>query len=435
MRPASDGTLGSVRLLCLLLIGCAAQKPAWTNAAVHPDYDDERFVRAVGVGESADAVKARRAADLSAFAGVAEQIRVLVTSANQSFATSDGASEQSFVSDVVQSFAQESLSALRIVERYSEKDTAWSLAVLDRAVALREIERRMGEAQLAASQARAASSQAFLGGRARAAFAALRDEYTAALRSVELARTASALQRGQPFAAKALSPAAVLGEARRVLEHIELRKLSGEDRELVAGATLEVQALLDGVPLAGLGLRATAALGSLQVETPPATDASGRSEFRVPLVGREPSGSYAVSVRADLSSLRDGKDAAWDDVFAGEPAVLFSFSRTARRALRIELRASGELSAPLRAELATQGYAIVDSDPDVVVEGEAKAAPAGATRIGESARCSGELRVLRDGSLVRRIPIGASAIGQTLDEAFSRAFRATARDAASKLTP
>src|SRR5207237_2669097 len=115
------------------------------------------------------------------------------------------------------------------------------------------------------------------------------------------------------------------------------------------------------------------------VETPPATDASGRSAFRIPLVGRDPAGSYAVSVRADLSSLRDGKDPAWDDVFAGEPAVVFSFGRTARRALRIELHAAGEILPLLREQLAGKGYALVDAEPDVIVEGEAKASGNGAT--------------------------------------------------------
>ena len=122
-------TLRSLPISILALAACAsAQKPAWTAAAVHPDYDDARFVRAAGVGQSADPLKARRAADLSAFAGVAEQIRVLVTSENVSAQSQENEVEQSFVADVVQSFAQESLSALKVVERYADAQsgTAWS---------------------------------------------------------------------------------------------------------------------------------------------------------------------------------------------------------------------------------------------------------------------------------------------------------------------
>ena len=419
-------------LAALLAIGCAAQRPAWTAAAAQADYDDARYVRAVGVGQSPDPLKARRLADLNAFAGVAEQIRVLVTSENQSLATSDNGAEQTFVADVVQSFARESLSALRVVERFAEKDTAWSLAVLERSVAAAELSRRLSEAKLAASQAQAARAQALAQGRARAAFAALRSEYAAALRTVELARTSSAL--GTQLSP--LSPQAVLGDARGVLERIRIRKVAGEQQELVAGAAarspLEVQALLDETPLAGLPLRATAATGTLDVESPPPTDASGRSAFRIPLVGRDPAGSYAVSVRADLSSLRDGKDSAWDDVFAGEPTALFSFGRTAHRALRVLLRAGGEISAPLREELARR-YALVDGDADLILEGEARAASSGVTAIGQSARCSGELRVVRDGAVVGRIPVTGSGVGATLSEALTRALRAGAREAAEKL--
>ncbi|MCA1825471.1 MAG: LPP20 family lipoprotein [Myxococcales bacterium] len=427
-----------MRSACLaVLISCAgAHPPAWTDAALHRDYEDAKYVRAVGVGQSPDPVKARRLADLNAFAGVAEQIRVLVTSENQSVESSDNGGEQTFVADVVQSFARESLSALRVVERYADGDTAWSLAALDRGVALAELSRRMTEARLAGGQARAARDEALARGRARTAFAALREEYVAAVRSVELARTASALQR-DGTRLEPQSPAAVLGEARKILDRIQLRKLAGEQQELIPGsaarAPLEVQARIDDVPLSGLSLRSVAAVGALDVETPPATDSAGRSSFRIPLVGRDPAGSYAVTVRADLSALRDGKDAAWDDVFAGEPAVVFSFGRTSRRALRIELHAAGEILALLKEQLAGQGYTIVDGDPDVVVEGEAKAASNGSTPIGQSARCSGELRVLREGQLVNRIPITASAVGPTLDEALTRALRAGAREAAEKL--
>ena len=437
--PARCCYAAKVRYACFaLLLSCAGvQRPAWTNAAVHPDYDDAQYVRAVGVAQSPDPVKARRLADLNAFAGVAEQIRVLVTSENQSFESSENGSEQTFVADVVQSFAQESLSALRIVERHAEQQTAWSLAVLDRAVALRELSRRMSEAKLAAGEARAARSEALARGRVKAAFAALRDQYAAALRSVELARTASALQRDGSHL-EPQSPATVLGEARKMLERIQLRKLSGEEQELIPGSAarspLEVLAMLDEVPLSGLSLRAVPAVGALDVETPPATDAAGHSAFRIPLVGRDPANSYAIAVRADLSALRDGKDPAWDDVFAGEPAVVFSFGRTARRALRIELHAGGEILPLLREQLAGRGYALVDGEADVVVEGEAKASANGATSIGQSARCSGELRVLRDGQLVSRIPITASAVGPTLNEALTRALRAGAREAADQLS-
>jgi hypothetical protein len=192
--------------------------------------------------------------------------------------------------------------------------------------------------------------------------------------------------------------------------------------------------MLGDVPLQGLSLRAVPAIGALDVETPPATDASGRSTFRIPLVGRDPAGSYAVTVRADLGSLREGKDAAWDDVFAGEPATVFSFGRTSHRALRIELHAKGDLRPLLAAQLTDKGYALVDADPDVVVEGEARAAANGSTAIGQSARCSGELRVLRDGAVVTRIPIAASAVGSSLNEAMQRALRAGAREAADRLS-
>ena len=408
---------------------------------MHPDYDDAKYVRAVGLAQSPDPIQARRSADLNAFAGVSEQIRVLVTSENVSAESeSDGVSQsgQSFVAEVVRSFAQESLSALRVAERFSEAPTAWSLAVLDRAVALRELSRRSTEARLAAGEARAAREQALQAGRVKAAFAALRDEYAAALQSVELARTASALQRDpETKRLEAQSPAAVLGEARRLLDRLQLKKVSGEEQQLVAGAAarapLEVQALLDEVPLQGLALRASPAAGAIDVETPPATDAAGRSRFGIPLVGRDPLNSYAISVRADFSALRDGKDPAWDDVFAGEPAVVFSFRRTAGRALRIELRATGEFMPLLREQLSGRGYALVESDGDVVVEGEARTAAAGATRIGNSARCSGELRVLRAGQLVGRVPVAASAVGATVDEALSRALRAGARNAAENL--
>ncbi len=429
-------------LFCLLLCACAAApRPAWTSAALHPDYDEAKYVRAVGLAQSADPIQARRLADLSAFAGVAEQIRVLVTSENVSEESeTDGAAQggQSFVAEVVRSFAQESLSALRVAERFSEAQTAWSLAVLDRAVALRELSRRSTETRLAAAEARAAREQALRAGRATAAFAALRDEYAAALRSVELSRTASALQR-DPQAARleSQSPAKVLGEARRLLDRLQLKKISGEEQQLLAGASagapLEVQALLDEVPLQGLALRATPAAGAIDVETPPRTDAAGRSRFGIPLVGRDPLNSYAIAVRADFSAFRDGKDPAWDDVFAGEPAVVFSFSRSARRALRIELRAAGELLPLLREQLAGRGYALVESDGDVVVEGEARTSLSGATRIGNSARCSGELRVLRAGQVVGRVPVAASAVGATVDEALSRALRAGARNAAEGL--
>jgi hypothetical protein len=431
-------------LVCVLVCACAAQRPTWTNAAVHPDYDEARFVRAVGVAQAADPLQARRNADLSAFAGVAEQIRVLVTSENLSAESEDSSGgahgEQSFVAEVVRSFAQESLSALRVAERYADakSGTAWSLAVLDREVALRELWRRFSQAHLAASEARVARDQALKAGRVKAAFAALRDQYSAALRSAELARTASALQRdpeAKPLDAQ--SPAAVLGEARGLIERMQLRKTAGEQQELIpgsaAGTPLEVTALLDDVPLQGLSLRAVPAVGAIDVETPPATDAAGRSRFGIPLVGRDPANSYAISVRADLSALREGKDPAWDDVFAGEPAVVFSFGRTARRALRIELHAAGEFLPLLREQLSSKGYALVDNDADVVVEGEARAAANGTTRIGEAARCSGELRVLRDGQLVGRVPVIASAVGTTLPEALSRALRAGAREAAEKL--
>ena len=395
----------------------------------------------MGLAQSPDPIQARRLADLNAFAGVAEQIRVLVTSENVSAESeTDGAAQggQSFVAEVVRSFSQESLSALRVAERFSEGQTAWSLAVLDRAVALRELSRRSSEARLAGSEARAAREQALRAGRVKAAFAALRDEYAAAQRSVELARTASALQR-DPQAARleAQSPAQVLGEARRLLDRLQLKKLSGEEQQLqagaAAGAPLEVQASLDEVPLQGLALRATPAAGAIDVETPPATDAAGRSRFGIPLVGRDPLGSYAIAVRADFSALREGRDAAWDDVFAGEPAVVFSFSHAARRALRIELRAAGELMPLLREQLAGRGYALVESGGDVVVEGEARTSSAGATRIGNSARCSGELRVLRAGQVVGRVPVAASAVGATVEEALSRALRAGARNAAENL--
>lgn len=431
--------------LCALLAACAsAQRPAWTAAAAHPDYDEAKFVRAVGVAQSADPVQARRLADLNAFAGVAEQIRVLVTSENLSAESEDssgaGHGEQSFVADVVQSFAHESLSALRVAERYADPKTgtAWSLAVLDRAVALRELSRRQTEAQFQSSEARTSREQALKAGRAKAAFAALRDEYMAAMRSVDLLRTSSALQR-DPDAKRPTvqSPAAVLAEARRLIERIQLRKTAGENQELLPGAAarnaLEVEALVDEVPLQGLALRAVPAAGAIDVETPPATDASGRSRFSIPLVGRDPAGSYAIAVRADLSLLRDGKDPAWDDVFAAEPAVVFSFGRTAHRALRIELRTEGELSSLLREQLAGRGYALVDSDADVVVEGEARAAAGGSTAIGQAARCSGELRVLRGGQLVGRVPVSASGVGATLSEALSRALRAGARSAADQL--
>lgn len=433
--------LGLCTLLCAW--ACAGgQRPAWTNAAVHPRYDEARYVLAAGVAQAADPIQARRLADLDAFAGVAEQISVLVTSENLSAEAEEregpAVSSQSFVAEVVRSFAQESLSALRVAERYSEGTTAWSLAVLDRAVALRELSRRLGEARLSADQAGAARAEALRAGRAKAAFAALRDEYAAALHSVELSRTASALQRG-PEARRPdpQSPAAVLGEARRLLERVQLRKVGGEAQELVPGAAgrqpLEVQAVLDGVPLAGLVLRATTAAGALDLETPPVTDAGGRSRFGIPLVGREPSGSYAVSVRADLSGLRTGTDPAWDEVFAGEPAVVFSFGHSARRALRIQLRVTGELLPLLREQLAVRGYALVDGEPDVVLEGEASAAPAGATQIGASARCTGELRILRAGQLVGRLPVAASAVAGTPLEALARALRAGARDAADRL--
>ena len=434
------GEVSSRLALCSLLCACASvQRPAWTNAAVHPGYDEAKYLRAVGLAQSTDPIQARRLADLNAFAGVAEQVRVRVTSENVSAESEQsGGASQSFVAEVVQSFAQESLSALRVAERFSEEQTAWSLAVLDRAVALRELSRRVTEAGLAGSEARAAREQALQAGRVNAAFAALRDEYAAALRSVDLSTTASALQR-DPEAKRlpAQSPAAVLGEARRLLDRLRIKKIAGDEQQLVAGAAarapLEVQALLDEVPLQGLALRATPAAGAIDVETPPATDAAGRSRFAIPLVGRDPRSSYAIAVRADFSALRDGKDAAWDDVFAGEPATIFSFSRTVRRALRIELRATGELSGLLREQLTGRGYALVASDGDVVLEGEARAAATGATRIGTAARCSGELRVLRAGQLVSRIPVSASAVGATMDEALSRALRAGARNAADHL--
>src|SRR5207244_4176061 len=100
-------------------------------------------------------------------------------------------------------------------------------------------------AHLAAGEARAARSEALARGRVKAAFAALRDQYAAALRSVELARTASALQR-DGTRLEPQSPAAVLVEARKVLERIQLRKIAGEQQELIAGSAartpLEVQA-------------------------------------------------------------------------------------------------------------------------------------------------------------------------------------------------
>lgn len=409
---------------------------------MHPAYDEARYVRSVGVARSADPLQARRQADLNAFAGLAEQIRVLVTSESVSADSEErsGAtlSGQTLVAEVVQSFAQESLSALRVVERYSDADTAWSLAVLERAVALGELTRLLGEARIAVGAARAAREAAFKVGRAKAAFAALRDEYAAALRSVELVRTASALQRG-PGANRleALSPGAVLVEAQRLLEHLELKKLGGEAQELHPGAParfpLSVQALLDGVPLQGLLLRASPSAGAIDVETPPPTDAEGRSDFGIPLVGRDPLGSYALSVRVDLSGLRDGADPAWDDVFAGEPTVVFSFGHAARRALRLELRGASEFMRLLREQLSGRGYALADSDADLVVEGEARVDPAGPTQIGTSARCLGELRVLRAGELIGRVPFLASGIGVTEAEALSRALRAGARDAAEKL--
>ena len=106
-------------LLLALALSCAGRPPAWTSAGRHADFDDARFLRAVGVAPvGPDAVAARKDADLRAFAGIAEQIRVGVASAESSYQSEGAAGAHTSFSALVQTWAAESLSALRIVERW-----------------------------------------------------------------------------------------------------------------------------------------------------------------------------------------------------------------------------------------------------------------------------------------------------------------------------
>ena len=397
----------------------------------------------MGVGSA----EAAPDADARAYGAIAEQLRATVSRAFSSEQTEDDAASHTRITSAVETSAQQTLSGLRVVERWTEGRTTYSLAALDRAVALADVSQRRAARASSVDAGRRGAMERLQRGDLAGALALWRDAAQAASDDEDLARLASAVAPPGTSVTPALAAAAVIADAADALSRLRLAKSGGEDQDVIPGKPLahplavRASVALDDrdVPVSGARVRWSTGDGRLALGDAPPTGADGTTAAAVSLVQKSGGVDYAARAELDLRALRgaDGPP-GWSQLFERPaPAATFALRYLAvktRRRVFVGVSEKGApepvLGAALRRKLEDAGWAVVDdrATAEVIVSGESHAAALGKTELGESAAVKGELTVklASTGASIAHLDLDEKGFGATSAQAAAKAYRTAA---------
>lgn len=124
----------------IFLAGCASapSKPEWTLKGAGAFGKDKKVLYGVGIAEGIQSVAlSRTTADNRAIADVSKQLSVMSTSLMRDYMSSANATEQEkssgeqYVENTVKTFTSNTVSGIKIVDRYEDGKVSYSLATLN----------------------------------------------------------------------------------------------------------------------------------------------------------------------------------------------------------------------------------------------------------------------------------------------------------------
>jgi hypothetical protein len=143
--PMEEMVMKKVLCLCCavavgLLMGCASaqKRPDWITKGTGAFAKDKKVLYGVGVAEGIKSEALRRTtADNRATADISKQISVLSTSMMRDYMSSAVATEEEktsgeqYVENTVKTFASNTISGVKIIDRYDDGKITYSLATLN----------------------------------------------------------------------------------------------------------------------------------------------------------------------------------------------------------------------------------------------------------------------------------------------------------------
>ena len=132
--------VASISMGLLLLAGCASMssRPDWITKGGSAFKDNKKALYGVGIADSIKSEALRRtAADNRAIAEISKRLSVMSTSLMRDYMSSASVPEEEktngeqYVENTVKTFADNSMSGVKIIDRWDDGKTAYSLAILD----------------------------------------------------------------------------------------------------------------------------------------------------------------------------------------------------------------------------------------------------------------------------------------------------------------
>jgi hypothetical protein len=123
-----------------ICVGCASapKRPDWVMKGSGAFAKDKKVLYGVGIAEQVKSEALRRTtADNRAMAEISKQVSVLSTSMMRDYMSSTAATEEEktsgeqYVENTVKTFASNTLSGIRIIDRYDDGKVTYSLATLN----------------------------------------------------------------------------------------------------------------------------------------------------------------------------------------------------------------------------------------------------------------------------------------------------------------
>lgn len=130
----------AVAVMAAFLMGCASgpQRPDWVMKGAGAFPKDKKVMYGVGIAETIKSEALRRTtADNRAIAEVSKQLSVMSTSLMRDYMSSAAASEsektsgEQFVENTVKTFASNTMSGVKVVDRWDDGKVTYSLATLN----------------------------------------------------------------------------------------------------------------------------------------------------------------------------------------------------------------------------------------------------------------------------------------------------------------
>jgi hypothetical protein len=130
----------SLAVVFVLLAGCASvhKKPDWAMKGAGSFVKDKKSMYGVGIAEEIKSEALRRTtADNRAIAELSKQLTVMSTSLMRDYMSSENATEQEkssgeqYVENTVKTFSSNTLSGVKVIDRWDDGKICYSLATLN----------------------------------------------------------------------------------------------------------------------------------------------------------------------------------------------------------------------------------------------------------------------------------------------------------------